>query len=68
MDSIRRDLNHPSTKIQKQVFSLVIPLEVCTNKIFPLKVGTCQHRKQRKIRKRRGNDPSNVEVVEKHTY
>jgi hypothetical protein len=31
-------------------------------------VGIGQHRKQRKIKKRRRKDLSNEEVMEKHTY
>jgi ABC-type antimicrobial peptide transport system ATPase subunit len=67
LDSRRRDLNHPSTKMQKGVLNPVIPLKVCTSKTFPLKVGTDQQNKQRK-RKIRRKDLSNVGLVENHTY
>jgi hypothetical protein len=49
LDFRRRDLNHPNTRIQKEVLSPVIPLEVCTNKNFPLKVGNTYRETKEKM-------------------
>jgi len=39
LDFRGRDSNHPNIKTQKEVLSSVNGLEVCTNKIFHVKVG-----------------------------
>jgi hypothetical protein len=66
LDFRRGDLNHPNLRIQNEVLSAIILLEVCTRKKFPLKVGTYlwsrQGRKWKKIRK----GLYNVGVVENH--